>query len=113
MGILTPIKVTIRCEVVVPSSISDDNLSLVKHDARVDLNPGGVRIHYTQEPAFVSDSPPLSPPPYIVLGQQVGAGYGKMFIPNPDYKGKCHDTEGAATSSSTKDLRSTQNDEVH
>jgi hypothetical protein len=47
MGILTPRKVTIRRQLVVPSSSSNDNLPLVKHDARVDLNPGGARIRYT------------------------------------------------------------------
>jgi hypothetical protein len=36
-GILTPRKVTIRCQLVVPSSSSDDDLPLVKHDTRVDL----------------------------------------------------------------------------
>jgi hypothetical protein len=72
---------------VVPSSGSDDDLSQVNHDARVDLNLGGVRIHYTQAPAIMSDSPPLSPPPYIVLGQWVGVGRDKVLIPNPEYKG--------------------------
>jgi hypothetical protein len=52
-GILTPRKVTIRHQLVVPSSSSNDDLPLVKHDARVDLNPDDVRIHYTQEPALV------------------------------------------------------------
>jgi hypothetical protein len=68
MGIVTMRKVTIWRQLVVPSS-SDDDLSLVKHDAQVDLYPGGTRICYTQEPAFLSDSPPPSPPPYIVLVQ--------------------------------------------
>jgi hypothetical protein len=36
----------------------------------------------------VSDSPPPSLPPYIVLGQRVGVRYGKLLIPNPTYKGK-------------------------
>jgi hypothetical protein len=67
-GILTPRKVTIRRQVVVPSSSSDDDLPLVKHDAQVDLNPGGARIRYTQVPALISDSPSLSLPPYIMLG---------------------------------------------
>jgi hypothetical protein len=83
-GILTLKKVTIRCQIMVPLSSSNDDLSLVKHDARVDLNPACTRIHYTQEPAFVPDSPlpsrytqeptfmsnsPLpSLLPYIVLG---------------------------------------------
>jgi hypothetical protein len=67
-GVLTPRKVTVRCQLVVPLSSSDDDLPPVKHDARVDLNPCGVRIRYTQEPSLVSDSPPPSPPPYIVLG---------------------------------------------
>jgi hypothetical protein len=74
MGILTLRKVTIRGQLVVPSSSSNDELSLMKHDARVDLNPGGARIRYTQEPGFVSDSPPSSPPLFIVLGQCVGVG---------------------------------------
>jgi hypothetical protein len=86
MGILTPRKVTIRCQLVVPSSSSDD--PLVKHDAWVDLNPTGARIRYTQEPALVSDSPPPSPPPYIVPGQRVGVGRSKVLIPNLDYTGK-------------------------
>jgi hypothetical protein len=73
---------------VVPSSSSDDDLSLVKHDAKVDLNPGDARICYSQEPAFMSDSPPPSLPPYIVSGQRVGVGCGKVLIPNPEYKGK-------------------------
>jgi hypothetical protein len=69
MGILTLRKVTIRRQHVVHSSSSDDDLSLVKHDARLDLNPGGARIHYTQE-------------------------HVKFLIPNPEYKGKGH-TESA------------------
>jgi hypothetical protein len=87
-GILTPRKVTIWRQLVVPSSSSDDVLSLVKHDSQVDLNPDGTRICYTQEPAFVSDSPPPSPPPYIMSGQRVGLGHSKVLIPNLEYKGK-------------------------
>jgi hypothetical protein len=68
-GIPTPRKVTARWQLVVPLSCSDDDLSLVKHDARVDLNPGGTTIRYTQEPTLMSDSPPPSPPCYIVSGQ--------------------------------------------
>jgi hypothetical protein len=45
-------------------------------------------IRYTQEPALMSDSPPSSPPPYIMSGQCVGVRHGKVFIPNPKYKGK-------------------------
>jgi hypothetical protein len=82
-GILTPRKVTARCQLVVPSSSNDDDLSLVKHDTWVDLNPGGARIWYTQEPALMSNSPPPSP-----FRQRVGAGYSKVLIPNPNYKGK-------------------------
>jgi hypothetical protein len=67
--ILTLRKEAIRCLLVVPLSNSDDDLPLVKHDARVDLNPTGVRIRYTQEPALMSDSPLLSLPPYIVSRQ--------------------------------------------
>jgi hypothetical protein len=68
MVILTQRKVTIQHQLVVPSRSSDDNLSQVKHDAQIDLNPGSMRIHYTQEPALVSDSPPLSPLYYMVSG---------------------------------------------
>jgi hypothetical protein len=53
---------------MVLSRSSDDDLSLVKHDVRVDLNPDDVRIRYTQEPALVSESSPLTPLPYIVSG---------------------------------------------
>jgi hypothetical protein len=88
MGILTLRKVTIRHQLVVLSTSSDDDLPLVKHDARVDLNPDGVRIHYTQEPALVSDSPPSCPPPYTVSGQWDGVRHKKVLIPNPEYKGK-------------------------
>jgi hypothetical protein len=35
----------------------------------------------------MSDSPPLC---YIVLAQRVAAGYNKVLIPNPDYKGRGH-----------------------
>jgi hypothetical protein len=73
---------------MVPSSSNDDGLPLGKHDTWVDLNSSGVRIRYIQEPALVSDSPPPSPPPYIVSGKWVGARYGKVLIPNPAYKGK-------------------------
>jgi hypothetical protein len=81
---------------VVALSNSDDDLPLVKHGARVDLNPGGVRIHYTHEPALMSDSPLSSLPPYIVSGQRVGVGHGKVLIPNPEYKGKGR-TESASS----------------
>jgi hypothetical protein len=97
--ILTPRKVTIRRQLVVPSSSNDDDLSLVKHDAQVDLNLGSARIRYTQEPALMSDSPLPSPPPYIVSGQRVGVGCGKVLIPNPEYKGK-GGTESASSNPS-------------
>jgi hypothetical protein len=97
MVILTPWKVTVHHQLVVPSSSNDDDLSLVKHDARVDLNLGSVRIRYTQEPALVSDSLPSNLSYYVVLGQRVGAGYEKVLIPNPDYKGKGR-TESASSS---------------
>jgi hypothetical protein len=45
-GILTSRKVTIRHQLVELSSSSDDDLPLVNHDTRVDLNPDGVRIRY-------------------------------------------------------------------
>jgi hypothetical protein len=38
----------------------------------------------------MSNSPPQSPPPYIVSGQQIGVGHGKVLIPNPEYKGNGH-----------------------
>jgi hypothetical protein len=56
-GVLTSKKKTIRRQLVVPSSSNNDDLPLVKHDARVDLNLGDARICYTQEPALMSDSP--------------------------------------------------------
>jgi hypothetical protein len=54
----------------------------------LNLNPSGVRMHYTQEPALILDSPLPSLLCYIVSGQWVGAGYGKVLIPNTNYKGK-------------------------
>jgi hypothetical protein len=45
--ILTPRKVIVRRQLMVLSSSSDDDLSLVKYDAWVDLKPGGMRICYT------------------------------------------------------------------
>jgi hypothetical protein len=100
-GVLTKKKITIRHQLVVPSSNNDDNLLLVRHDARVDLNSGGTRIHYTQEPALVSDSPPQSPLPYIVLGQRIGVGCGEVLIPNPEYKGKGR-TESASSNPTSR-----------
>jgi hypothetical protein len=38
----------------------------------------------------MSDSPPSSPPPHIMLGQWIGVGWGKVLISNPEYKGKGH-----------------------
>jgi hypothetical protein len=69
-------------------SSSDDDLSLMKHYAQVDLNPGGARICYTKEPALVLNTPPPSLPPYIVSGHWVGVERGKVLNPNPEYKGK-------------------------
>jgi hypothetical protein len=46
-GILTQRKVTAQRQLMVPLSSSDDDLSLVKRDARVDLNPGDAWIYYT------------------------------------------------------------------
>jgi hypothetical protein len=43
----------------------------------------------------VSDSPQLSPPCYIVIGQRVGVAHGKVLVPNLEYKGKGH-TESAS-----------------
>jgi hypothetical protein len=47
MGVLTAKKITIRRQLVVPSSSNNDDLPLVKHDAWVDLTPSGARILYT------------------------------------------------------------------
>ena len=72
-GMLTPRKVTLRRKVVIDTgSDDDDNTPLTRHDARVDLNPSGARIHYTQELAFVMESPPR----FIVTGRRVGTWYG-------------------------------------
>jgi hypothetical protein len=68
-GVLTPKKITIRHKLVVPSSSNDDDLPLVRHNTRVDLNSDGMRICYTQEPALVLDTPLQGLPPYIVSGQ--------------------------------------------
>jgi hypothetical protein len=65
-GILTPRKVTIRRQLVVHLSSSDDDHPLVKHDARVPLIPGGTKIRYTQERALISDLPPSCLSPYIM-----------------------------------------------
>jgi hypothetical protein len=94
--VLTLRKVTVQHQLVVRSSSNEDDLPLVKQNTRIDLNPGGARICYTQEPTLVLDSPPSSPSCYIVLGQHVGAGYGKVLIPNPDYNGKGR-TESASS----------------
>jgi hypothetical protein len=88
MGALTPRNVIVRHALVVNSS-NDDELPLVKHDARVDLDPNSARICYTQEPAL-AESPPHSPPPYTVSGWWMLVGYGKVLILNPVYKGKGH-----------------------
>jgi hypothetical protein len=104
MGILTPKKITIRCQLVVPSSSSDDDLPLARHDARVDLNSGGAKIWYTQEPALVPDSPLQSLPPYIVSGQWIRVGHDKVLIPNPEYKGKGR-TESASSNPTPRSWR--------
>jgi hypothetical protein len=44
----------------------------------------------------MSDSPPLSLMPYIMSGQWVRVGCGKVLLPNPEYKGKGH-TEMASS----------------
>jgi hypothetical protein len=81
-GVLTLKKITIRRQLVVLSSSSDDDLPLPMHDDRVDLNPSGARICYTQELALMLDSPPPSRPPYIVSGQRVRPRYDKVLIKN-------------------------------
>jgi hypothetical protein len=67
-SVLTSKKITIQRQRVVPSSSSNDDHPLGRHDAQVDLNSGGARIRYTQELALVLDSPPQSSPLYIVSG---------------------------------------------
>jgi hypothetical protein len=49
MGVLTPRKVTVCCNVEIDNGSNNDDLPLVRHNARVDLNPGGARICYTQD----------------------------------------------------------------
>jgi hypothetical protein len=97
---------------MVPLNSSGDDLPLVKHDARVDLNPDGARIRYTQELALVSDSPPSSLPPYIMSGQRVGVGHGKVLIPNPKYKGKGH-TELASSNPTPRVQRRRPPPKIH
>jgi hypothetical protein len=81
---------------VVPSSSSGDDLPLVKHDARVDLNLGSARIHYTQEPASRVELTSIESTALHPVRQWVGVGRGKVLIPNPEYKGKGH-TESASS----------------
>jgi hypothetical protein len=57
-GVLTLKKITNHRQLVVLSSSSDDDLPLARHDTAIDLNPGDVGIHCTQEPSLMSDSPP-------------------------------------------------------
>jgi hypothetical protein len=68
MGVLTPKKITIRRQLVVPSSSSGDDLPLARYDTQIHLNSSGVRICYTLEPTLVLDSPPPNPLSYIVSG---------------------------------------------
>jgi hypothetical protein len=89
-GVLSPRKVTVQRRVAVSPSSSDDDLPLVKHDAQVDLNPGGAQICYTQEPTPLMESPSHSPPPYIVSGWWRALGHGKVLIQNPNYEEKGH-----------------------
>jgi hypothetical protein len=89
-GLLTPRKVTIWYNLVVHSDGDGNDHPLVWHNAWVDLNPGGARIRYTQELALLVESPLSSPLPYIIMGQQMGVGCGKVFILNPDYTKKGH-----------------------
>jgi hypothetical protein len=89
-GQLTPKKTTTRRRLQVDDSDSDDDASmaLVKHDATIHLDGTARRIRYTQEPALAVASPPASPLPYLIKGQRTATGYGKVLVPNPDYKGK-------------------------
>jgi hypothetical protein len=89
-GVLTLRKVTVRPNLVGHFGSGNNDLPFVQHDARVDLNPNGARIRYAQELALLAESPPSSPPPYIVAWRRAGVGHGKVLIPNPDYKGKGH-----------------------
>jgi hypothetical protein len=84
MGVLTPRKVIAWCNMVVHSGSSDNDLPLVRHNAWVDLNPDGARIHYTQESPLLAESPLSSPPPCIVAGWRTGVGHGKVLILNPN-----------------------------
>jgi hypothetical protein len=110
-GVLTLKKITIHHQLVVLSSSNDNDLLLARHDARVDLNSGGMRICYTQEPALVLDSPLQSPPPYIVSGQWIRVGRGKVLIRNPEYKRKGRTK--SASSNSTSRLRRPPPQKIH
>jgi hypothetical protein len=85
-GVLTSKKITIRRQLVVPSSSNNDYLPLVKHDAQVDLNLRActhVRLTSVE-------------PPYILSGQRIRVGCSKVLISNPEYKGKGR-TESASS----------------
>jgi hypothetical protein len=87
MGALTLRKVTVWRNMV-HSGSDDDDLPLVRHDARVDLHTGGARICYTQEPTLLAELPLSSPPPYTVEGRRMKVGHCKVLIPNPNYNGR-------------------------
>jgi hypothetical protein len=83
MGVLTLRKVTIPRNLVVHSDSDNNDLPLVRHDAQVDLNPDGARIHYTQEPVLLVESPMSNPPPYIIAGHRTGVGLGNYLFQTP------------------------------
>jgi len=95
-GSLTPRKVITQGKLLIDTADSDNDYPLAKHDARVDLNPSGARIRYTQESALLVESPPASPLPYLIKGQRNSMGYGKVLVPNPDFTGKAH-TESSSS----------------
>lgn len=87
-GVLTPKKATVRRHLRVEDSDDDDGAPLVKHDASIHMKATSGRIRYTQEPVNSVGSSPPSPLPYLITGQRTATGYGKVLVPNPDYKEK-------------------------
>jgi hypothetical protein len=90
IGVPSPRMATVRRNMVVHSDSIDNDLLLVWHDARVDLNPSGTRFCYTQESVLLAELTLCSPRPYIVAWWWAGVAHVKVLILNPDYKGKCH-----------------------
>jgi hypothetical protein len=76
-GTLTLTKVVDRHNFLVNSSSRDDDLPLVGSDARVDLNPGGVRICYIQQSALLAELPHIVHHPTFCRGSGRERGMAK------------------------------------